>query len=61
MAVEIDATALEMYHVETGEVKMYSELPDDEDFDNWIVRNTEQVIAAGDEIQHDSIEISEAD
>lgn len=56
----IDADKAEMYHIQTGEIKPYSEI-DESDIGNWILNDSVQVMRDADEIQHESIEFDSAE
>ena len=56
----IDADKADMYHIETGEIKRYSEI-DESDIQNWILHDSVQVIRDADELEHESIEFTEAE
>jgi hypothetical protein len=54
----IDADKVQMYCIETGEVKRYSEIEDE--MEKWILFDEVQVMRDCDEIDHNKIEIVEA-
>jgi len=54
----IDANKVQMYCIETGEVKMYAEIEDE--MEKWILFDEVQVMRDCDEIDHNKIEIVEA-